>query len=104
MKRFLFAVLAISVGFVAGLVVTGRIHTSLSGEAASAAAPRAADQAARPAAEPAAPPRALAGLPDFTDVAARVVGAVTNISSQQVTRAPNSPFGNDPFFRVFLRR
>jgi Do/DeqQ family serine protease len=102
MKRFLFAALAISVGFVAGLVVTGRLHTSLSSQAASAAESRPADQAARPGAEPAAQPRALSGLPDFADVAARVVGAVTNISSQQVTRAPNSPFGNDPFFRYFF--
>jgi S1-C subfamily serine protease len=30
------------------------------------------------------------------------VQAVTNISSQQVVRAPASPFANDPFFRRFL--
>ena len=98
MKRLLFAVLAISVGFVAGLVFTGRLHTSLTGEAAPVAAPRPDDQAAPSASAP----RALSGLPDFSSVAAQAVGAVTNISSEQVTRAPNSPFGNDPFFRYFF--
>jgi Do/DeqQ family serine protease len=99
MKRLLFAVLAISIGFLAGLVFTGRLHTSLAGEAAPANAdPRGGDQAGQPAAQP----RGAAGLPDFTGIAAQAVGAVTNISSQQVTRAPNSPFGNDPVYRYFF--
>ena len=98
MKRFLFAVLAISMGFAAGLVFTGRLHTGLTSDAAPSAAPRAEGQAAQPAAAPQAP----LGLPDFTGVAAQAVGAVTNISSQQVSRAPNTPFGNDPFYRYFF--
>jgi len=99
MKRFLFAVFAISIGFFAGLVFTGRLQTSLTGEAAPAGAePRGGDQAAQMPAQP----RGVAGLPDFTGIAAQTVGAVANISSQQVSRAPNSPFGNDPFYRYFF--
>ena len=98
MKRFLFAVLAISVGFTAGLVFTGRLHTGLTSDAAPAAVPRVEAQAAQPAIAPRTP----VGLPDFTGVAARAVGAVTNISSQQVSRASNTPFGNDPFYRYFF--
>ena len=40
--------------------------------------------------------------PDFTRVAAQTVTAVTNISSIQVVRRPNSPFANDPFFQYFF--
>jgi serine protease Do len=98
MKRLLFAVLAITVGFAAGLVVTGRLHIAQT----STAAPATADQAGTSAAQ--APPagRSMAGLPDFTGVAASTVGAITNISSQQVARTPNSPFANDPFFSYFF--
>jgi Do/DeqQ family serine protease len=98
MKRFLFAVLAISVGFAAGLVFTGRLHMGMTSDAAQAAVPRAERQPPPPATAPRAP----LGLPDFTGVAAQAVGAVTNISSQQVSRAPNTPFGNDPFYRYFF--
>ena len=45
---------------------------------------------------------AVAGLPDLTGVAQRAIGSVTNISSTQIVRAPNSPFANDPFFRYFF--
>jgi Do/DeqQ family serine protease len=41
-------------------------------------------------------------VPDFAEVAARTVNAVTNISAIQVVRAPISPFANDPFFRNFF--
>jgi serine protease Do len=99
MKRVLFAIAAISIGFLAGLVVTGRLHTSLTGEAAPVAA--GAGATADPQAA-AAPVRGLAGLPDFSSVASQTVGAVTNISSQQVVRQSNSPFAEDPFFRYFF--
>ena len=52
-------------------------------------------------AKPAAPVVATTG-PDFTAVAAQTVRAVTNISSIQVVRRPNSPFSNDPFFQQFF--
>jgi Do/DeqQ family serine protease len=97
MKRLLFAALAISVGFGAGLVVTGRLHIASTSDAtpATRAEGSPGDQAA-----PAA--RSLSGLPDFTGIAATAVAAVTNISSQQVVRQQNSPFTNDPFFRYFF--
>ncbi|HNV03355.1 MAG TPA: trypsin-like peptidase domain-containing protein [Vicinamibacterales bacterium] len=99
MKRLAFAVVAILMGFFAGLVMTGRLHRAPAGEVAAAAQPGGGDQAAAPAGAGA---RAAAGLPDFTAVADRAVGAVTNISSAQVVRSSNSPFANDPFFRYFF--
>ena len=90
-RRVVFSVLLIVAGFSAGLVLTGRLHSA---EQASA----------QPAAAPAAPaplPRAPVG-PDFTEVAARTVDAVTNISSLQPTRRQTSPFGNDPLFQYFF--
>jgi len=95
MKRILFAVCAISAGFFAGLVVTGRLHLTQTSSAAPAAA-AAADQQPGPAG------RNLSGMPDFTGVAASTVGGVTNISSQQVVRTSGSPFASDPFFRYFF--
>jgi serine protease Do len=98
MKRLLFAVLAISVGFTAGLVVTGRLHIAQT----SSAGPAGSDQPGTAAAPATQAGRVMAGLPDFTGVAAGAVGAVTNISSQQVVRTSNSPFASDPFFRYFF--
>ena len=48
------------------------------------------------------PPCVTTTGPDFTAVAAQTVRAVTNISSIQVVRRPNSPFTNDPFFQQFF--
>jgi Do/DeqQ family serine protease len=79
-------------GFAAGLVVTGRLRT-------------AGEMLAQPAPEQAAPAQRAGGPtmgPDFTDVAARTVTSVTNISSLQAVRRPSSPFANDPFFRYFF--
>jgi len=80
-----------TLGLIAGLAITSR--SSAVGE--------------RVAAEP--PPEAVqqragiaGGMPDLTAVAQRAVGSVTNISSTQVVRTPNSPFANDPFFRFFF--
>jgi serine protease Do len=101
MKRVLFAVVAVSAGFVGGLVLTGRLHTSLASQAAPATTqPASPAGQARPQAPGAA--RGQAGWPDFTDIASQTVGAVTKISSLQVARAPNSPFADDPFFRYFF--
>jgi len=88
----------VSLGLTAGLVLTGRMRTA---EETSAASPA---QAGPPAAAPhaqAAPP-IVGGMPDLTVVAQRAIGSVTNISSTQVVRTPNSPFANDPFFRFFF--
>ncbi|MGD9858299.1 MAG: trypsin-like peptidase domain-containing protein [Planctomycetaceae bacterium] len=60
---------------------------------------------ARPAQEAArlATPVSTTTLPDFADIAARTIPAVTNIASLQVVQAPVSPFANDPFFNFFFR-
>jgi S1-C subfamily serine protease len=80
-----------SIAFFAGLVVTGRMRTATEGAAATAP-----PQPARPA------PPISGGLPDLTGVAQRAISSVTNISSTQIVRTPNSPFANDPFFRFFF--
>jgi Do/DeqQ family serine protease len=80
-----------SIAFFAGLVVTGRMKSSSESIAANAPA-----QTARPGAA------ISGGLPDLTGVAQRAISSVTNISSTQIVRTPNSPFANDPFFRFFF--
>jgi serine protease Do len=99
MKRILFAALAMTIGFAAGLVLTGRMRTSLSSDAAPVAQ---AQAGGRVAPAPQAASRIGGGMPDFTEIAAEAVRTVTNISSLQVTRQANSPFANDPFFRYFF--
>jgi serine protease Do len=103
MKRLLFAALAITVGLAAGLVLTGRLHSSQSSAAASlapAAAP--GDSPAQAASQGGSAVRMPAGLPDFTGVAGQAVSAVTKVSSLQSVRSANNPFFNDPFFRYFF--
>ena len=94
MRRLAVFVLFMAAAFFAGLVVTGRMRTA--GE--TFAAP---DQAGSPA-RTAAPVAIAGGMPDLTAVAQRAIGSVTNISSTQIVRTPNSPFANDPFFRFFF--
>jgi Do/DeqQ family serine protease len=88
-------------GFVAGLVLTGRMRSA--GEAGATVSETAQN---RPAVtQPAAPARTATpsgGLPDLTQAAQAAIPSVPNISSQQVVRTPNSPFMNDPFFRDFF--
>src|SRR3954468_24259911 len=98
-RRLVVLAFVVSVSFVAGLVLTGRLRSAEQAEAVPAPATPAA---ARPGAAAApAPPAAVAG-PDFTGVAAQTVRAVTNISSLQYVERPNSPFANDPFFQYFF--
>ncbi len=103
-RRLLLALALVSTGLVAGLVLTGRLHSA---EEVAAVPGVVADDPAPAPAPPAPPPAqtalaAAAGPPDFSEVAARAVPGVTNISSLQVVRAPNNPFFNDPFFRSFF--
>jgi Do/DeqQ family serine protease len=102
-RRFVFLVFIVSVSFVAGLVLTGRLRSAEQAVARPAAGP-AADRAAAavPGAAAAAAPVAATAGPDFTGVAAETVRAVTNISSLQYVQRPNSPFANDPFFQYFF--
>jgi Do/DeqQ family serine protease len=97
LRRFILILLFITIGFLVGLVLTGRMRPA---EEAAAAQPKgdpglAAAQASRPLQPP-------ANLPDLTGVAQRAIDSVTNISSTQIVRTPNSPFANDPFFRYFF--
>jgi Do/DeqQ family serine protease len=96
-------IVCVLLGFLAGMVLTGRLR--------SAEAPgEAIDTVALPAAQTAAPrPQAatpvstpVAAMADFTEVAAQTVKAVTNISSLQYVQRQNSPFTNDPFFQYFF--
>jgi serine protease Do len=96
-RRISFTTLCITIGFLAGMVLTGRMRTAEESSAAEQTPPAAQSAAPRPAV---AAPAAV--LPDLTSVAQRVVGSVTNISSTQIVRSQRSPFENDPFFRYFF--
>jgi Do/DeqQ family serine protease len=94
MRRSLFALVFVLSGFVAGLVLTGRMR-SADESAAASSQPAPAAQGVRTASIPAT-------LPDLSGVAARTVSSVMNISSLQLVRAPNSPMASDPLFRYFF--
>jgi len=96
LRRLFVVVMSMTLGLMAGLVLTGRMRTADETSAAPAQ-PEAAAQSARSAG---APQPAAAGLPDLTNIAERAIGSVTNISSTQVVR---TPLTNDPFFRFFFR-
>jgi serine protease Do len=98
-RKFLLSIVLVVAGFAAGLVVTGRLRS-----ASESVAVPALPAAAEPGAAPTAPavPLPAAGAADFTKVAGQTVKGVANISSLQVVRRPNSPFGNDPFFQYFF--
>jgi serine protease Do len=88
-------------GFVAGLVLTARLWTAAESRADQIGPAQTAPQAVQtPAAS--APPVVATGLLDFSKVAGEAVKGVANISSLQVVRTTNSPFGDDPFFRYFF--
>ena len=90
-RRLLLAVLLLSCGFAAGLVITARLWAPAEADARNQA----------PAPTPVVTLGA-SGLPDFSQIAERTVPAVANISSVQIVRRRNSPFSNDPFFRYFF--
>ena len=96
LRRLFVVTTSITIGLMAGLVLTGRMRSAEVTSAAPAAESQAAAQT-RAAAPAAAVP---AGLPDLTAVAQRAVGSVINIASTQVVR---TPLTNDPFFRYFFR-
>jgi len=103
MKRLFFSVFAIVVGLAAGLVLTGRLHSSQSSDAAAIAAPQSANaQAGQAAPQAGSAGRGLTGLPDFTGVASQAISAVTKVSATQAIRTASNPFFNDPFFRYFF--
>ena len=115
LKQLSLSILLVATGLVSGLALSSRagdtverlspapVAVGTDGTAApvvpvgNTATTTEPDQTAKPA----APVVATTG-PDFTAVAAQTVRAVTNISSIQVVRRPNSPFSNDPFFQQFF--
>jgi Do/DeqQ family serine protease len=103
LRRVLIALVFVLGGFAAGFALTTRVRTATAAppESPAVAAPAAA-QAAAPAPVAAPPVTITGGFPDFSKVAALAVKGVANISSLQVVRTTNSPFGNDPFFRYFF--
>ncbi len=100
-RRLILSLVFVVAGFIAGLVVTGRMRTAADSRAASAAS-----EPAPPASEPQRLPGAVAttatGGPDFTRVAGQAVKGVANISSLQIVRGRRSPYSSDPFFRYFF--
>jgi serine protease Do len=98
-RRTALALLFTFAGFVAGLVLTGRMRTAADIRADPAPSEAATAASAQRTERPSA---AAAVGPDFTGVAGRAVKGVANISSLQVVRTPNSPFPNDPIFRYFF--
>src|SRR5687767_4704127 len=91
MKRASIGIALLISGFLAGLVLTGRLRSA--DESIAQTAQRQGQAIAVPAA--AATP---AGLPDLTGVAAQAVKGVVNISSVQEIRRPV----NDPFIEYFF--
>ncbi len=99
LKRSALAILLVLAGFVAGLVLTGRMRSTSEGEAAQRA-PTANAPGAAAASQP--PTVQGQGLPDFSVVAGRAVGGVVSLSAVSIVRTSNSPFANDPVFRQFF--
>jgi serine protease Do len=108
MKRLSVAALLVTLGLVAGLLLSGGVFSrELSRDPVVSAPAFAEATAGKPDASAvgdlaAVQGSALAGAPDFTRVAAQAVRAVTNISSLQRVRRQFSPFANDPFFQYFF--
>jgi serine protease Do len=102
-RRIAIVTIFLTVGFVAGLVLTGRMQSAEQAKAAPTSQPG-AEATAPESTQPRPAAAAPAGLPDLTAVAQRAIDSVTNISSTNIVRRPISPFGNDPFFRFFDQR
>jgi len=90
LRRAVFAVVFVVAGFVAGLVLTGRMRSSEPADADPVPSLAPATPATATATQ--AAPRALATPgPDFSAIAERTIETVTNISSLQPPRRRASP-------------
>lgn len=96
LRRAIVVVTFTLLGFVAGLVLTGRMRTAGESDAQSTDSATDAAQVSRQGIPAAGP------LPDLTAIAQRAIDGVTNISSTQIVRRRTSPFANDPFFQFFF--
>jgi Do/DeqQ family serine protease len=94
-RRLAVVVSFVAIGFLAGLVITGRMGTAE--ESLAAPQPEAAVEAPQTSRTAGVP----SSVPDLTAAAQRAIDSVTNISSTQIVRT-NSPFANDPFFQFFF--
>ena len=98
-RRLALALIFVSSGFMAGMVITGHMRSADESAAAPAPAPRGATTSP---ASTGPGPSVLGGMPDLSSVASRAVPSVMNITSTQIVRTPNSPFATDPLFRYFF--
>jgi Do/DeqQ family serine protease len=96
LKRIALALILVSAGVMAGIVLTGRMRADDVATAQPGGASNEATELQRPVSVTTAPG------PDFTRVAEQTVRAVANISSIQVVRQRTSPFFYDPFFEQFF--
>ena len=101
-RRLFLPFLVLIAGFVAGLVLSGRMRVTTESAADPAPALEPAQRASTPPAPAAAAPVAPTLGPDFTGIAGQAVKAVANISSLQVVSRSRSPYADDPFFRYFF--
>src|SRR5262245_66302213 len=97
------SILLVVIGFLAGLVVTGRLRTASDSRAAPVErTPAPPEQRPAPPPTPPSGPASGGGSisvgQDFTKIAGQAVKGVANISSVHVVRRSNSPFDGDPFF------
>jgi Do/DeqQ family serine protease len=91
-RRFFASSVLIVIGVLAGVLLTGRLQSRTDDPAPPPPAEVSAAQAA-------STPAATAGLPDFTQIAARTAPSIVNISAVQVYRRP---YFQDPLFgRLF---
>ncbi len=99
LRSLVLSTVLVAAGLVAGVVITGRMHSTADSLAQSHS------RSEPPAAAPRTGPMASAvssGGPDFTRIAGLAVKGVANISSLQIVRTRNSPQSADPFFRYFF--
>ena len=97
-QRIAVVTVFVLVGFVAGLVLTGRMPSA--GE--SLARQDAPEASGAPVQGRLSSANAAGALPDLTAAAQRAIASVPNISSTQIVRQ-RSPFADDPFFRFFMQ-
>jgi serine protease Do len=91
MKRASIGFALLLSGFLAGLVLTGRLRSA--DDTIAQSVQRSGSTITVPLSS---------GLPDLSGVAAQAVKGVVNISSVTVVRAPRSPYADDPFFQYFF--
>jgi serine protease Do len=99
-RRLWLSLALVTAGFVAGIVITGRMRTAADSHAATEPVP--VEQNAQPRSSAPAAYSNASGGPDFTRIAGQSVKGVANISSLQIVRTRNSPYSSDPFFRYFF--